>query len=175
MDGILIWLKDYGIAGGLVVVILVGIIKFICGKFKQLSKDIADAGGKITNIHVAVTDEKGQPVVHHDLISETLAETYKIKEKMWEHDASAQRHYSDVARLADENKVKDCDVSKCLHINLVTKSLENVIDRINQFEETARESRGDTQLNLNSLRSQMTDLTRDILATIRVFRGGSEE
>jgi len=174
VNEVLIWLKDYGIAGSLIVVVLVGILKFVGGKFRDLSSEISNTAGKITNIHVALSDSEGRPVTHHDLIAETLEETIKIKEKCYEHDAAAQRHYSDVARLAGENKVRDCDVTKCLHINMITKSLEGVIERLNQFDETAKESRGNTLNSLDAIRSQMLDLTRDILATIRVFRGGIE-
>jgi hypothetical protein len=174
MGDILVWFKDYGIIGSLIVVVVVGAVKLVCNRFKELSKKIENATGRVTSIHVALSDADGNPVVQHDLLRETLIENHKIKDELRDHDAAAQKHYADVARLADENKVRDCDVSKCLHINLITKELESVILRLNQFEEAAKESRGNTLTSLDSLRSQMTDLTRDILATLRVFKGGSE-
>lgn len=174
MDSILLWLKDYGIIGGFLFGVVAFIFDFFCRKINNLAKKIEDSTGKVTNIHVALSDEKGQPIVQHDILKGVIVETKRIEHKLDEHDAASQEHFKDVARLADENKVRDCDVTKCLHINLVTKSLENVIDRLNQFDEAAKENRGNTLSSIDSLRSQMTDLTRDILATLRVFKGGNE-
>jgi hypothetical protein len=169
---LLIWL--YGIGGGLIVAVIVGIIKYFSAKFKQISTEIQLATGKITNIHIALSDAEGKPITHHDILNDVVSDVGALRDRLDNHDLDAQKHYTDVARLADENKVRDCDVSKCLHINLITKELESVILRLNQFEEAAKESRGNTLTSLDSLRSQMTDLTRDILATLRVFKGGNE-
>ena len=174
METILLWLKDYGIAGGFIFGAVAFIFNLFCKKINGLAKKIEDSTGKVTNIHVALSDEKGKPIVQHDILRELVAEVKQVRHKVYEHDTAAQKHYDDVCRLADDNKVRDCDVTKCLHISIVTKTLENVIDRINQFDATAKENRGNTLANLEALRSQMTELTRDILATIRVFKGGSE-
>jgi hypothetical protein len=174
MDTLWIWLKDWGVAGAIAGTIIIGAIKFLCVKFRVLSKQIQDTTGKITTIHVAVSDPDGNPVGHHDLLHEILTEEHKIKHRVEDVQSLSQKHFDDVARLASEEKYRDCDVTKCVHISMVTRALEALIDRINQFEEAARVSRGSTTSSLESLRSQMTDLTRDILATIRVFRGGQE-
>jgi hypothetical protein len=174
MNEVLLWLKEYGIAGGLIVVVIVGITKYFCAKFKQISKEIQLATGKITNIHIALSDADGKPITHHDVLNDVSAGIEVLKTQLVDHNSDAQKHYTDVARLADENKVKDCDVTKCLYVQQVTKEISSVIDRLNQFDEVAKESRGNTLTSLESIRNQITDLTRDLLATLRVFKGGAK-
>ena len=164
----------YGIVGSLIVVVVVGIIKYFYNRLTKMSEAIQNATGKITNIHIALSDSEGKPITHHDILTDVCVGIEALKEELDNHNADAQRHYTDVARLADENKVRDCDVSKCLYVSQLTKEISSIIDRLNQFDQDARASRGNTQVSLESIRSQITDLTRDLLATLRVFKGGTK-
>ena len=168
----------YGIVSALIATVIAFVVGWIVRRvnrwFKALTDKIEEGYGRMLNIHIALSDGEGNPVLHHKFVDQMLRRTEKIFDLLKEHNQSTQQHYVDVAKLAGDEKHKDCDVAKCLHISLIIKSLESVVARINQFEEIAKESRGNTQVSLDSLRSQMTDLTRDILATLRVFKGGAE-
>jgi hypothetical protein len=174
LETILLWLKDYGIAGGFIFGAVAFVFNLFCKKINGLAKKIEDSTGKVTNIHVALSDDKGKPIVQHDILRELVTEVKHVRHKLHEHDTASQKHYDDVCRLADDNKVRDCDVAKCLHIAIVTDRLESITALLSQIEETNKEGRHINLDNQTGLRLQMTELTRDILATLRVFKGGNE-
>jgi hypothetical protein len=85
---------------------------------------------------------------------------------------SYTKHIEDVGRLASQDKYRDCDISKCVHLSKIIWAIERISERITAFEDRAQESRTDAANSLDKLRAQLTAISKDLLATLRIFAAG---
>ena len=72
-----------------------------------------------------------------------------------EHVKDANNHYKDVAHIASEEHWKNCDITKCIHLQQIT-------NRLDQFDRRADETRQNTTISLQGLRNSQERLSKDM-------------
>lgn len=85
------------------------------------------------------------------------------------------KHIADVERLASEDKYKDCDIAKCIHLSKIIWAIDRVFERLETIDEQAQEARSDAVNSMEQTRNQVTAISKDLLATLRVFAAGGKK
>jgi hypothetical protein len=171
---VLHFFHEYGLLAALLVVTGVIGAFLIWGRFRNIADRLQDTVKKIDHICVAISNDNGDPVVHHLLLMEIQKALTLLTRECESHINEAGKHYSDVERLASEEHWKNCDVSRCPNLQNILLALQGMVNNFSSFEDQAKESRNNTTTSLETIRCQISDLTRDILATLRVFKGGTK-
>lgn len=121
------------------------------------------------------TDEKGNIVVsHYAAYAATREMLVEIKTLLECFTDDAKEHYSDVARLTDEEHWKNCPVDKCPHLPKsfahIFEKIQGFIARFETYEILSTESRNRTNEVLDKQAEELQSLAREIIATLRSVR-----
>jgi hypothetical protein len=166
--------REYGVGVALLVVGAVIGIGFVLHVLKKLVTRVTDSIVKIDKINTSLTSKEGDPVIQHELIADLFKEIIEHRGECATHQQAALEHYSDVKRLSSEEHWKNCDVSKCGFMQSLISDIEHISDRITALDSLLKDQGIEFRSSDDSIKKQIADLTRDILATMRVFRGGIE-
>jgi hypothetical protein len=128
------------------------------GRIKAFQKQLDEVVKTVILIGEATLDDKGRPLMDYKSIDGLKQAVIDVKHTIDEHSTKTLRHFDDVARVADEDKFKNCDVQKCIQISNLNHSFDRVLDRFDQFDKRAADSRNQTNLSLQSIQQGQKDL-----------------
>lgn len=72
-----------------------------------------------------------------------------------EHIRKTEQHFRDVEHIASEEHWKNCDIAKCIH-------LQQIANRLDQFDRRADETRQNTTTSLSGLRDGQERLSKEM-------------
>jgi hypothetical protein len=167
-------------AWGAVAIIAILIIIYIvyrvtCKRLSNAEKFLFKLSETIDVVKESFVTEKGK-VVSQAIQQETLNHLVIMLTALRdEFNETYQKHVSDIERLASEDKYKDCDVAKCIHLSKIIWAIEQVSKRLETIEEQTHEARNDAANSMEQTRIQVTAISKDLLATLRVFASGGKK
>lgn len=149
-------MADYGV-GGLAILALAtyGLwkvyrdSKIITDKVEAIAEDVSTLRALIKH-----ESGKGDPLLHYSILQEINQEMRELREDAEKHQSAAQKCHDDMERAANAQKFSDCDVNRCIYIS-------RILDRFDDFDKRAEESRSSTITNLESINSKIIELGRE--------------
>lgn len=144
---------------GLIVVIglyyFVKLIKLIISKIETSSDVIVTLGKSLTN-------DKGEPVKHVDNFITIIKKLDEIKDFELSQNEKSNRHSDKLDSIAENVKNKTCKVEDCPYFGKLVLELKSLVEKFNEFERRANESRSLTGNSLDDMRNQMQVLASEI-------------
>lgn len=166
----------WGTVAIIAILIIIWIVyRVTCKRLFNAEKFIFDLGETISVVKESFVTEKGK-VVSQAIQQETLNHLVIMLTALRdEFSETYTKHISDVERLASEEKYKDCDVARCVHLSKIIWAIEQVSKRLQTIEEHTHEAQNDAATYMEQTRSQLMTISKDLLATLRVFASGGKK
>jgi hypothetical protein len=158
-----------------ILIIIYILYRLTCKRLSNAEKFIFDLGETINVVKESFVTEKGKVVsqaIQQETLNHLVIMLTAIRDEFNE---SYLKHIADVERLASEDKYKDCDIAKCLHLSKIIWAIEQVSKRLEAIEEQTQGARSDAANSMEQTRSQVTAISKDLLATLRVFASGGKK
>lgn len=158
------FLSDYGLFAFIIVAFgLLGLylsIRF----FINLHNDIKDVTAITKQLGEKIVTDKGNPVIHYDILREIENELQELRQDSEIHAANASKHYEDVIHLNRQEAYAKCNIDKCPHLITIRNQIKEVGQLFEQFNIKADESRKATGSSLEDIRFQMATLATEVSA-----------
>lgn len=145
----------------LTILALLGIVLGM-GRVKAFQKQLDQVIKTVMLIGAATLDENGRPLIDPQVFGEMKKTVEDVKGFIQEHSIQSIRHFDDSARAASEDKFKNCDVQKCVHIKEISHQISRIHDRFDQFDRRAEDSRGQTSASLQTISQGQKDLGAEL-------------
>lgn len=153
--------SDYGILGILIFALATYGVWKIYRDSKTITDKVESISSDVALLRTAISHEKGDPVLHYSMLKEISDELTELRQDSEKHYSAAQKCHDDIARQADSNKYQTCDVNKCIHLTKVNNDLSRILDRFDDFDKRADESRSSTLNTLDSINLKIIELGRE--------------
>ena len=158
-----------------ILIIIWIVYRMTCKRMLGAEKFMTKLDGTLDVIKQSLVTERGK-VVSQAVQQETLNHLVVMLTALRdEFNETYQKHISDIERLASEDKYKDCDVAKCIHLSKILWAIDQISQRLEIINEQTQEARTDVANSLEQTRSQVTSISKDLLATLRVFAAGGRK
>ncbi len=158
-----------------ILIIIYIVYKVTCKRLSTAEEFIVKLSETIAVVKESFVTEKGKVVsqaIQQETLNHLVVMLTAIRDEFNE---TYLKHVSDVERLASEDKYKDCDIAKCIHLSKIIWAIDQVSERLEAIEEQAQEARSDAANSLEQTRNQVTAISKDLLATLRVFAAGGKK
>jgi hypothetical protein len=154
------WLQTQGLAV-LSVMALIGIL-LSAGRYYYYAKELKQMRDTIAALGKAALTKDGAPVFDAKTLEELRVRVDAVRNEISAHNQRAETHYSDVEHIASTDHWKNCDISKCIHMQQIFHKLDKVSERFDQFDRRADDSRNTTVVSLESIKAGQKDLGREL-------------
>lgn len=158
------FLADYGIVAFIIVGFgLLGLylsVRF----FLNLHRDIQDVTNITKQLGDKIVTDKGNPVIHYDILREIENELQELRQDSEIHAANASKHYEDVIRLNSQEAYSRCNIDKCPHLITIRNQIKDVGSLFAEFNLKAEESRNASGASLRDIQTQMNTLAAEVSA-----------
>ncbi|MGC8602345.1 MAG: hypothetical protein ACP5VS_01510 [Desulfomonilaceae bacterium] len=158
-----------------ILIIIYIVYRVTCKRLSTAEKFIFKLSETIAVVKESFVTETGKVVsqaVQQETLNHLVIMLTTIRDEFNE---SYSKHIADVERLASEDKYKDCDIAKCIHLSKIIWAVEQVSERLEAIEKQTHEARNDAVNSMEQTRSQVTAISKDLLATLRVFASGGQK
>ena len=131
-------------------------------RLKAFSVQLEELFSVIRQIGQATLDDKGKPLLDYHTIDETRRLIAETRDDLTDHSIRSLKHFDDIARVADEDKYRNCDIQRCVHFQSVIHKIERILDRFDQFDRRAEENRTTTSTSLLTIQQGQKDLGSEL-------------
>lgn len=140
---------------------LIGIILTLL-RFRSYGQQITDLTTTIQQLGRAALTKDGDPIFDVKVLIELRQQLETIRLEFVEHQKAATTHYADVEHLATQDKYINCDISRCVHLQNVFNRIDRVVERLDQFDRRADDSRASTTVSLQAIGVAQKELGREL-------------
>lgn len=162
---------DYGAFAVLLFISAALGVLFIFRYINQFSDQLKKMSDTVDIMGKAIVNEKGNPIATYDVLSSIKQELSLLRDDFEEHSTSAADHYKDVERIAGDEHWKNCSIDKCPLMSNIFVKLDKVLDRFDQFDKLAEDSRKNTSASLDSISKGMRDLSKELSSIAQTIVG----
>ena len=158
-----------------ILIIIYIVYRVTCKRLSNAEKFISSLSETVDVVKESFVTEKGKVVsqaVQQETLNHLVIMLTAIRDEFNE---SYLKHIADVERLASEDKYRDCDIAKCIHLSKIIWAVDQVSERLEAIEKQTHEARNDAVNSMEQTRRQVTAISKDLLATLRVFASGGQK
>jgi ElaB/YqjD/DUF883 family membrane-anchored ribosome-binding protein len=151
----------------------------------SLASDIHSMAEKIKSLDAAILSEKGNPLAQYSALMAINDEIDELRKDTEKHIAQAERHYQTLEDIDAEEKYKNCDIDKCVHLQKIINAINGVLMRFDQFDDKADTARSATGNSLDDIREEMKGLSDTVsiqtkemihvLTEVLISKGGANK
>lgn len=155
-------LDAFGVVSSLSIPVLtflamIGIV-LLFSKIRSFNNELQLLVKTVNAMGRATIDEKGNPVVDVDILNDLKLQLLELKKECETYTKKANDHYVAVDHIASSEHWKNCDISKCIHLQSLFNKFDRIIERLDNFDKRADESRSSTITGLQSMHQAQKDL-----------------
>ena len=137
--------------------------------FMNLHSDIKAITLATKQMGEKIGHKDGDPVAHFVVLRQIEAELREFRQDMEKHVSEAGSHYEDVKRLNDDEIWTRCPLDKCPNMGRFTSVLQSLVEKFENFDKKAQESRAATGNSLEGINAQMQQVGKEIGDTFKVL------
>ena len=169
------------------IMMLIGVMATIgfMGYLWKLANIINSMAEKIKLLDAAILNEKGNPLAQYSALVAINDEIEELRKDTEKHIAQAERHYQTLEDINAEEKYKNCNIDKCVHLQRIINAINGVLMRFDQFDDKANEARSATGNSLDDIREEMKGLSDTVstqtkemihvLTEVLISKGGANK
>lgn len=143
------------------VIVALGLYYFV-KLVKLIVSKVESSSDVIINLGKSLTNDKGEPVKHVDNFLSIIKKLDEIKEFELSRNEKINKYADRIDLLVDNIKDKQCKIDECPYFGKVLSELKLLIEKFDQFERRANDSRNITGNSLDEMRTQMQILASEI-------------
>lgn len=159
-------LDAIGVIGNLSwhVVTILALLGIILGlnRIRAFSGQLEDVVRTVEQLGKAAFTKDGDPVLDVKLLTDLRQQLEVIRIEFAEYQKTASKHYSDIEHQASQDKWIDCDITRCVHLQGIFSRIDRVVERLDQFDRRADDSRAQTSTSLMAISQAQKDLGREL-------------
>ena len=145
----------------LTILALLGIVLGL-SKLRAFSSQLEDVVVTVERLGKAALTKDGDPVLDVKVLTDLRQQLETIRVEFAEYQRTATKHYSDIEHQASQDKWIDCDITRCVHLQGIFSRIDRVVERLDQFDRRADETRHNTTTSLQGLRDGQERLSKDM-------------
>lgn len=142
-------------------IVVIGLYYFV-KLVKLIISKIETSSDVITTLGKSLTNDKGEPVKHVDNFLTIIKKLDEIREFELSQNEKSNKHSDKLDSLVENFKNKSCKVEDCPYFGKLVTELRSLVEKFDQFERRANESRNLTGNSLDEMRNQMQVLASEI-------------
>lgn len=120
--------------------------------------------GKVSELLAA---EHGNPKSHFVMLQDVKKQTESIEDMLQAHIPQCNEHFTDIDKMASLEQWQNCPMDKCSAISKILNTYQELKARFELFEVMATESRNRTQESLADISSELTELSKELIVSLR--------
>lgn len=145
----------------LTILALLGIILGL-SRIKSFSSQLEDVVKTVEQLGKAALTKDGDPVLDVKILTDLRQQLETIRNEFAEYQKTANKHYIDIEHQSQQDKWIDCDITRCVHLQGIFSRIDRVVERLDQFDRRADDSRAQTTTSLQAISVAQKELGREL-------------
>jgi len=117
--------------------------------------------------------EHGNPKTHFIMLQDVKKQTEDIEDMLQQHIPQCREHFIDIDKLSSLEPYQNCPIEKCLALSKINNTYNDLKSRFELFEVMATESRNRTQESLANISQELTELSKELVVSLRESKKGN--
>lgn len=138
-----------------------GSVLFIRYLYK-FADSIQSMSDKVKTLETTILSKEGNPAAQYGMLVHIDETVNELRRDFESHTSAAERHYQTLEDVNSEDHWKNCPIDKCVHFQDIIRRLDRVVEKWEQFEKRADESRANTVTSIEGIRGGQKDLGKEL-------------
>jgi len=154
--------QSIGWLSAIMIVIGVAGSVFFLNYVRRLALSIQSMAVQVKNLEEALLSEKGNPLTQYSALMGIHNAITELRQDTEKHIIQAERHYQTLEDDSADERWKNCDIERCVHLQKIIAAIREVNFRFDEFDSKAQEVRTTTGSSLEGIRGEMSKLGSEI-------------